>query len=824
MSGANITIQHLTQPQITVQHEDRTVVVQRTERPVRIGAPSPTSGESNTGANVGGGLGWFRDKTAFTLNFRTITATLPAVVAQIGDTIEISVPAQVASSEIPSIDGELVLFDGVTGQLVKGGSGWTVAAGNLVPAGGNLVDGRDISADGATLDAHIANVSNPHVVTLEQARTAGNIVSGVIDMNGNRIANLADAIVPTDAASLQTVINLFDNFHEKPPAIVATLPGDGNITLSGLQTIDTIVLVDGDRVLLTDQTSGIENGLWEARVGAWTRPSDFDTGGSAAAATVSIQGGGPASDNTRFQCFNDIGSDVIDTDSLDIQQIGGLSQVIAGAGLTKTGNTLDVGANADGSIIINADDVQVGILATDAQHGARGGGTQHIVATGAVAGFMSAADKTRHDAHLNPIATTNPHLVTLTQAYVAGGGVLSLNTSQNEFDIDGAGLAAGATGTAGPDYMTITRGATNVLNTAFNATDLRATVYSGALNGLDISPDPGLFPDRATISVGVDKLTFLRQDRLITVAVPAGFFAWNSTLTFNTGLVNPTIGGFITLGGTVVYQTNANPFGMGNALLAAFTWSGLNGANLGPGFVFAGNNRFEADGGATTMSQARIYFDNAVYAGVNGGVITGGSIGHVSFYANTTLNLGSVLTLRRALFVPDVGFGAGQSPGGTLATQVGVDIDDLNFATTNTGIRCIMNTGTFIDHTGTTPVNLGGSLFLGAGATVDVELSRGAANRLDLASGDDFRLVDGELQFSGTLERITRAVGLLNLEAATRVTLNAPLQLDSSTVAGVPSAAPAAQMLFITDETGGAVPAFSDGTDWRRVTDRAIIA
>lgn len=32
------------------------------------------------------------------------------------------------------------------------------------------------------------------------------------------------------------------------------------------------------------------------------------------------------------------------------------------------------------------------------------------------------------------------------------------------------------------------------------------------------------------------------------------------------------------------------------------------------------------------------------------------------------------------------------------------------------------------------------------------------------------------------------------------------------------------QMAFVTDETGGAVPAFFDGTDWRRVTDRAIVS
>ena len=37
------------------------------------------------------------------------------------------------------------------------------------------------------------------------------------------------------------------------------------------------------------------------------------------------------------------------------------------------------------------------------------------------------------------------------------------------------------------------------------------------------------------------------------------------------------------------------------------------------------------------------------------------------------------------------------------------------------------------------------------------------------------------------------------------------------------SATPAGQMVYCSNESGGAVPAFSDGTDWRRVTDRAIV-
>ena len=95
--------------------------------------------------------------------------------------------------------------------------------------------------------------------------------------------------------------------------------------------------------------------------------------------------------------------------------------VNAGAGMTGGGDltadrTFDVVANADGSMVVNANDIQVGVLATDAQHGARGGGTQHIVATTSVAGFLSAADKTKLDgiatgATANVLSSTTPAAV-----------------------------------------------------------------------------------------------------------------------------------------------------------------------------------------------------------------------------------------------------------------------------------------------------------------------------------------------------------------------------------------------------------------------------
>jgi len=47
---------------------------------------------------------------------------------------------------------------------------------------------------------------------------------------------------------------------------------------------------------------------------------------------------------------------------------------------------------------------------------------------------------------------------------------------------------------------------------------------------------------------------------------------------------------------------------------------------------------------------------------------------------------------------------------------------------------------------------------------------------------------------------------------------------DSFVVASLPSAAQPGQMIYVSDETAGSVMAFSDGSNWRRITDRAIVS
>lgn len=55
--------------------------------------------------------------------------------------------------------------------------------------------------------------------------------------------------------------------------------------------------------------------------------------------------------------------------------------------------------------------------------------------------------------------------------------------------------------------------------------------------------------------------------------------------------------------------------------------------------------------------------------------------------------------------------------------------------------------------------------------------------------------------------------------------LNGLPELPAYTVATLPAATDrAGRMLYVSDASGGAVPAFSDGTSWRRVTDRTVIS
>ena len=59
----------------------------------------------------------------------------------------------------------------------------------------------------------------------------------------------------------------------KAPVVAVT---NAAITLSGEQTVNSVAVTEGDRVLVKDQADSSENGIYEVETGAWTRAGDWD--------------------------------------------------------------------------------------------------------------------------------------------------------------------------------------------------------------------------------------------------------------------------------------------------------------------------------------------------------------------------------------------------------------------------------------------------------------------------------------------------------------------------------------------------------------------
>ena len=84
----------------------------------------------------------------------------------------------------------------------------------------------------------------------------------------------------------------------KLPCRLATT---ANITLSGLQSIDGLTTAAGDRVLVKDQSTGSENGIYEADTGAWVRSTDCDGSRDVVQGTLVLVISGSVSASTVYQ-------------------------------------------------------------------------------------------------------------------------------------------------------------------------------------------------------------------------------------------------------------------------------------------------------------------------------------------------------------------------------------------------------------------------------------------------------------------------------------------------------------------------------------------
>jgi hypothetical protein len=180
--------------------------------------------------------------------------------------------------------------------------------------------------------------------------------TAAVALNGQNLTGLADPVNAQDAATKAYVDAAALGLDVKESVVALS---DSNITLSGEQTVDGIALVAGDRILVTGQTDATQNGIYVVAAGAWGRSTDADnTPGNEVSGGMFtfVEQGTTYGDSGWVLTTN--GPITLGTDELVFTQFSGTGQITAGAGLTKTGNTIDVVGTTD-RISVGANSIDI---------------------------------------------------------------------------------------------------------------------------------------------------------------------------------------------------------------------------------------------------------------------------------------------------------------------------------------------------------------------------------------------------------------------------------------------------------------------------------
>jgi hypothetical protein len=183
---------------------------------------------------------------------------------------------------------------------------------------------------------------------------AGGTMSGAIAMGTNKITGLGNPTADQDAATKIYVDNAVQGLDAKASVRVATTE---NITLSNTQVIDGVTVAVGDRVLVKDQSTAANNGIYLVASGSWTRATDADAWTELVSAFVFVESG-TANGNNGYTCTVAAGGTLGST-AITWVQFSGAGQITAGAGLTKSGNTLNVGTASSARIVVNSDNLDL---------------------------------------------------------------------------------------------------------------------------------------------------------------------------------------------------------------------------------------------------------------------------------------------------------------------------------------------------------------------------------------------------------------------------------------------------------------------------------
>lgn len=262
--------------------------------------------------------------------------------------------AFVDTSTTQTVGGTKTFSNAIVGSVTGNAATATaLATGRTIAITGDLAytspsfDGSSNVTATGTLATVNSNVGTYTKITINAKglATAGSQASltdlstptADFSFGGFKLTTLADPTAAQDAATKQYVDSVAQGLDIKASCVAATT---ATITLVGAQTIDGVSVVAGDRVLVKNQSSPAQNGIYIVQTTPWTRATDMDSWAEVPSAFTFIETGTTQAD-TSWVCTSNAGG-TLGTTAITFVQFGGAASYSAGTGLTLTGNTFSI--------------------------------------------------------------------------------------------------------------------------------------------------------------------------------------------------------------------------------------------------------------------------------------------------------------------------------------------------------------------------------------------------------------------------------------------------------------------------------------------------